>query len=55
MRQLWRLLFPDWDGKRWVQYFDDEEEDEQEQSGPGYRVNIEVAIKNPDGTETRLL
>ena len=48
-------VLPDWDGKRWVQYFDGEEEDEQEQSDPGYRVNIELAIKNPDGTETRLL
>ena len=43
---------PDWDGKQWVLYVDDDVEDEPI---PGYRVNIEVAIKNADGTETRLL
>lgn len=43
---------PDWDGKQWVLYGDDAVEDEPI---PGYRVNIEVAIKNPDGTESRLL
>lgn len=48
-------VLPDWDGDRWVQCFDDEEEDGQEQSGPRYRVNIEVSIKNPNGTEPRLL
>lgn len=48
-------VLPDWDGDRWVQYVEDVEEGEQEPPAPAYRVNIEVSIKNPNGTEPRLL
>ena len=43
---------PDWDGKQWVLYGDDDAGDEPI---PGYRVNIEVAIKNPDQPIRRFL